>query len=196
MMDFRRAIKGVTWSALVAAVIWSLAGCASNPEQIPVGTARTDVLQALGRPTAQYPHGEVRCPSVKGSEGRRASSPGNPGLINGERLQYSMQPAGRLVYNVDLDANGRLVRAEQALNEALFPQRIIPNCWTRDDVLREYGPPARVEGVHNFQGQVWVWRYLDGITWRLLFIDVDPQGIVRGYSVGDEPLPEPRDPPR
>lgn len=107
-----------------------------------------------------------------------------------------MQPAGRLVYNVDLDASGRLVRAEQALNEALFPQRIIPDCWTREDVLREYGPPARVEAVHNFNGKVWVWRYLYGVTWRLLFIDIDPQGLVRGYSLGDEPLPEPRDPPR
>ncbi len=59
-----------------------------------------------------------------------------------------------------------------------------------DDVLREFGRPARVQGVHNFKGEIWVWRYADGPTWRLLFIDIDPQGTVRGWSAGDEPLPD------
>ena len=158
--------------ALAVALTLVLAGCASNPEKIAPGTARAEVLEALGRPTATYP------------------------LENGERLQYSMQPAGQRVYNVDLDANGRLVRAEQVLNEALFPKRIHPDRWTSQDVLREYGRPARIEAEHNFNGRIWVWRYADGPVWRLLYIDIDPQGVVRSYSVGDEPLPDPRDPPR
>ena len=87
-----------------------------------------------------------------------------------------------------------MARVEQALNEALFGQRIQPNVWTRADVLREYGPPARTMRVHSFHGDVWVWRYLDGPTWRLLFIDIDPEGRVRGYSSGDENLPDPPEP--
>lgn len=166
-----RAVR-TFWAPMLLAVAAILAGCAGNPERIAPGTPRAQVLEALGSPTARYP------------------------LADGERLQYSMQPAGQLVYNVDLDANGRLVRAEQVLSEALFPQRIVPNRWTQDDILREYGRPARIEGVHNFKGRIWVWRYADGPTWRLLFIDVDPQGIVRGYSVGDEPMPEPHEPAR
>lgn len=165
-----------TWRALPALVVaWTLAlaGCASNPEKLPPGMARAEVLQALGRPTATYPIEE-----------------------GGQRLQYSMQPAGQRVYNVDLDANGRLVRAEQVLNEGLFPKRILPDHWTQQDVLREYGQPARIEAVHNFNGRIWVWRYADGPVWRLLYIDIDPQGIVRSYSVGDEPMPDPPDPPR
>ena len=90
-------------------------------------------------------------------------------------------------------AGGRVVRVEQALNEGLFPQRIRPNEWTRDDVLREYGPPARTMGVHNFDGTIWLWRYTDGPTWRLLFIDIDRAGVVRGWSNGDEALPDPPD---
>ncbi|MBY4597709.1 outer membrane protein assembly factor BamE [bacterium BD-1] len=168
MMSAARTF-GATMLLAVAAI---LVGCAANPEKIAAGTPRAQVLEALGSPTARYP------------------------LADGERLQYSMQPAGQLVYNVDFDATGRLVRAEQVLNEGLFPQRIVPNRWTRDEILREYGPPARTEGVHNFKGRIWVWRYADGPVWRLLFIDVDPQGIVRGYSVGDEPMPEPHEPAR
>ena len=72
------------------------------------------------------------------------------------------------------------------IGAGLFGQRIQPNHWTRQDVLREYGPPARIEAVHNFKGQIWVWRYLEGPTWRLLFIDIDPAGVVRGWSTGDE----------
>ena len=172
------------WRALPALVVaWTLAlaGCASQPEKLPPGMPRAEVLQALGQPTAIYPIGDDW---------------GGPAMKGGQRLQYSMQPAGQRVYNVDLDASGRLVRAEQALNEGLFPKRILPDRWTQEDVLREYGRPARIEAVHNFNGRIWVWRYADGPIWRLLFIDIDPQGIVRGYSVGDEPMPDPPDPPR
>ena len=91
--------------------------------------------------------------------------------------------------NVDLDAAGRVVGRYEALTEANFT-RIAADQWTRDDVLREFGRPARVQGVHNFRGEIWVWRYADGPTWRLLFIDIDPQGTVRGWSAGDEPLPD------
>ena len=35
-----------------------------------------------------------------------------------------------------------------------------PAQW-RADVLREYGPPARTMGVHNFDGTIWIWRYAD-----------------------------------
>ena len=86
-----------------------------------------------------------------------------------------------------------MARVEQALSESLFAQRIQPNVWTRPDVLREYGPPARTMGVHNFDGTIWIWRYADGPTWRLLFIDIDRAGVVRGWSNGDEDLPDPPD---
>lgn len=157
-------------AALVLAVAGAwLAGCA-QPSRIAHGTPAAEVLQALGTPTGRYP------------------LPGG-----GERLQYSSQPAGQTVHNVDLDAQGRVTGVEQALSEALYGQRIQPNVWTRADVLREYGPPARTMGVHNFDGTIWIWRYLDGTTWRLLFIDIDRGGLVRGWSNGDEDLPDPPD---
>lgn len=163
----RAALAGVAAALL-------LAGCAlfADPERIAPGTPVAQVLEQLGRPSARYPAAG--------------------GL--GERLQYSYEPGGQRVINLDLDQQGRVARVEQVLDEGLFAQRIEPGRWTRADVLREYGPPARVERVHNFIGDIWVWRYAVGPTWRLLFIDIDPGGVVRGWSTGDEPLPDPPEP--
>ncbi|MDR1968710.1 MAG: hypothetical protein LBQ32_08490 [Burkholderiaceae bacterium] len=161
---FSRALRR-TWLAALALL---LIGCV-QPRNIAPGTSGDEVLRSLGAPTARYPV-----------------------LAGGERLQYSSQPVGQTVYNIDLGPDGRVLRVQQVLDESLFAQRIQPDVWTRADVLREYGPPARTMGVHNFNGVIWVWRYLSGVTWRLLFINVDPAGVVRGWSNGDEDLPEPR----
>jgi hypothetical protein len=161
MRAWRARLSGAALAVLLAACAFV------NPTQIAPGTPRAEVLQALGQPTARYPLPD-----------------------GGERLQYSRQPAGQAVFNVDLDAQGRLRRAEQVLNESLFAERIRPDVWTRADVLREYGPPARVIGVHNFKGDIGVWRYADGPVWRLLYIDIDPTGVVRRWSNGDENLPD------
>ncbi len=158
------------WVAGLAGVL--LAGCAlfADPGRIQPGAPVAEVLAQLGRPSARYPQDA------------------------GERLQYSYQPAGQRVFDIDVDAQGRVTRVEQVLDEPLFAQRIQPDRWTRADVLREYGAPAEIRRVHNFDGEIWLWRYISGVTWRLLFIDVDPAGIVRGWSVGDEYLPDPPDP--
>ena len=167
-----RPLWGGLWRALVLVALGAwLSGCAM-PEKLAAGTPAAEVLRTLGQPTGRYP-------LANGS---------------GERWQYTRQPAGQQVFNVDLDGQGRVRQVEQALNETLFPQRIQPRRWTRDDVLREYGPAAKTMAVHNFDGVIWVWRYADGPVWRLLYIDIDRGGVVQGYSVGDEALPDPPDP--
>ncbi len=157
-------------SGLAMALAGWLGGCAllADPGRVVTGTPAASVVDYLGRPSARFP--------------------ASAGL--GERLQYTYQPAGQRVFNIDLDTQGRVARVEQALSESLFDQRIQPDHWTRADVLREYGPPARIVGVHNFDGDIWVWRYADGPVWRLLHIDIDRAGVVRGWSSGDEPLPD------
>ena len=155
---------------LLLALAAALLQACADPARVAVGTPADEAERSLGAPTGRY---------------RLADG--------GERLQYSAQPSGQRVINIDTDAGGRVARVEQVLSEVLFAQRIKPNVWTREDVLREYGAPARVMAVHNFVGQVWVWRYLYGPTWRLLFIDIDPGGVVRGWSNGDEDLPDPPD---
>ncbi|MCU0958319.1 MAG: hypothetical protein MUF55_13745 [Hydrogenophaga sp.] len=105
-MSLRPALTLVT---LVMAGL--LAGCAAMPERLVTGTPRADIERALGRPTAV----------IDG--------------VAGTRLQYSRQPAGQQVFNVELDAQGRLRQVDQVMDPAWFA-RVEVDRWTREDVLR------------------------------------------------------------
>jgi hypothetical protein len=95
----------------------------------------------------------------------------------GQRLQYTLQPLGRYAFMVDLDASGRVVRSRQVLTEAEF-QRIQPGTWTRDDVEREFGPPAMVDRVASWNGPVMTYRWY-GQSEMFYHVYLDPQGVVR-----------------
>ncbi|MBR6975670.1 MAG: hypothetical protein IKH84_02060 [Ottowia sp.] len=155
---------------VLALALAVLGGCATLDERLPAGAPQEAVLHELGAPTARY-----------------APLDGQPA-----RWQYSSQPFGRSVINVDFDAAGRVLRAEEALNEGLMAQRIRPHEWTQRNVLREYGPPARTLGVANFEGTIWAWRYLNGAMLYELTIDIDTGGIVRGWTSSIVHPPEPR----
>jgi hypothetical protein len=135
-----------------------------DPSRIPPGSSREFALQRLGPPTASYQ------------------------LASGERLQYSRAPAGFEVNNIDLDATGHVVAVTQVLDERLFEQTIRPGDWTEEDVERTYGKPARVSRVGSFDGGIWEWRYKQNNTQRMLYIYVDPRGVVQRYQVADEHL--------
>ena len=83
----RMQSRGVTTPArtmrtvLGALLLASLVGCASDPSRLPMGATRGEVLERLGQPTGQY--------WVESRENKA------------ERLQYSSQPAGQTVFNVD-----------------------------------------------------------------------------------------------
>ena len=150
-------------AAAALALGLALAGCVSEPTRLPAGVSRAEALQCLGAPSADYalPAG-------------------------GERLQYSRQPSGFEVSNVDLDPSGRVVSVRQELNENLFGATIRPDVWRAADVLRTYGRPAEITRVTSFDGTVWSWHYLMLNSPRLLYIYLDPQGVVRRYHVGDD----------
>lgn len=132
-----------------------LQACASAPQFLELGTERAAVEQRLGTPTQVHP------------------------LPNGTRLQYSGQPMGPVVYNVDLDASGVVTRVTQALVPEHFLQAIQVGASTEADVFRELGRPALVERVARFTGDIWTYRYQDfGNSW-LLHVHLDPQRVVR-----------------
>jgi hypothetical protein len=144
----------------LAAALW---GCAGEPMRLPLGTTKAEALQKLGQPTGVYalPNG-------------------------GERLQYSRAPAGFEVNNVDLDATGKVVSIRQELYEGLFGSTIQPGVWHEADVLRTYGRPFEIGRVMSFDGGVWTWRYKAQNARRLLYIYVNPQGVVDHFGVGDD----------
>ena len=135
-----------------------------DPSRLPLGSTREFTLGYLGQPTASYR------------------------LESGERLQYSRAPSGYEVSNVDLDTSGHVIAVTQVLDERRFAATIQPGVWTEEDVERTYGKPARVSRVASFDGGIWEWRYKQNNNPRMLFIYVDPRGVVQRYQVGDEPV--------
>ncbi|SDD77316.1 hypothetical protein SAMN05444679_113169 [Variovorax sp. CF079] len=153
------------WPAALLVAVLGLAGCAGEPTRIAPGTLKADALQQLGAPTAAYP--------LSGG---------------GERLQYSRAPAGFEVNNVDLDASGRVVSIRQELDDRLFDRTIQPGVgvWREADVLRIYGRPFEITRVSSYDGVIWSWRYKMMNAPRLLYIYVDPAGVVQRYHTGDD----------
>lgn len=137
------------------------AGCAA-PERIAPGTPRAQVLADLGTPTLT-----VALPGA------------------GERLLYSRQPAGQQVYHVDLDAQQRVVRVQQVLTLEQF-QALRLGQDTREDVRQRFGPPAVVERVARFDGDIWTYRILDQSEPRQAHVHIDPAGVVRRVLFTDE----------
>lgn len=154
-----------TWSSLSAALLCalSLAGCSLMPMRLEPGTPRAEVERRLGAPTAVL------------------------ALAGGMRLQYSSQPAGQEVFNVDLDADGRVRRVEQVMDAGWLQQHIEVDRWTREDALRALGRPALVERVMSFDGDVWTYRYLEATRPRQVHLHIDRGGVVRKLAFTDEP---------
>ena len=151
------------WPLWTATLV--LAGCAGVPQWEKPGAPRADVIKRLGPPSAEY------------------------ALPSGERLQYSQEPAGTQVYNLDFDAGGRLLSVDQVLEFEKF-NRIVPDQWSAADVERMFGKPAQIERVMSFQGDIWTYRYQDFSGYRRLHIFLDASGRVRKWLTTDEPLPD------
>ena len=156
MMKFR-------WTFLIAALL--VAGCAVpyGSADVAPGTPREQVIARMGQPTRVVP------------------------LPNGgQRLQYSLQPAGQYAWMVDLDASGRATGSRQVLNEFDF-NRIAPGQWTGADVEQEFGPPARVDRVASWNGPVLTYRWKDVQNADMFYwVYLDPQGVVRRAHPGME----------
>jgi hypothetical protein len=114
-------------------------------------------------------------------------------LANGERLQYSLQPYGRYMWIVDLDASGKVVQAGQMLTEANF-NRLQQGRWTREDVERDFGPPAWTDRVASWNGTVMTYRWKDAANADMFyFIYLDPNSVVQRSHPGIEWVNAPND---
>ncbi len=141
-------------AALLMSIV--LGGCAATAVQ--PGMSRDDVLSRMGQPSQVLP------------------------LDAGTRLQYSYQPAGQQVFNVDLDARGRVVQFRQMLVEQEF-QRITLGQWTRADVERSFGPPAFVEHAAHWPGDILTYRWSNGQD-MFYWVYLDAQNVVRRAEPG------------
>ncbi|MES2185665.1 MAG: hypothetical protein V4505_14020 [Pseudomonadota bacterium] len=157
---YATASAGAVAAALAVAL---LAGCAS-PAREPANSTPDAAIARLGKPTGEYP------------------------LPNGgRRLQYSEMPGGSHVWNMDYDAGGKLLSVDDGLRYANF-DRILLGQWKADDVLHMLGKPQRVDRVYSFNGPVWTYRFNDMNNFRLIYIHIDPAGVVQRILYADELL--------
>mgnify|MGYP001252693920 FL=1 len=159
----------MTKVAAALALALCLSACAVPEWQKP-GTPLADIEHAMGRPTLTEP------------------LPGG-----GQRLLYSRQPAGQQVYHMDFDAGGHLTHITQVLTLANF-QALRNGVDTQDSVRRMFGPPALVERVARFDGDIWTYRILDNGEPRQAHVHIDPSGAVRRVMFTDERMRD-LDPP-
>ena len=143
--------------AAVASLL--LAGCAVT--SVKPGMTQGEVIAGYGKPTAIVP------------------------ISTGTRLQYSRQPLGQSVVMVDLDASGRVVSAEEVMTPTAF-SKIELGKWTRSDVERAFGPPAIVDGVASWRGDIMTYRWRDAITDMFFFVYLDPANVVQRTGQGME----------
>ena len=150
-------ILPILFSAALAGLL--LAGCAVTA--VKPGMTREEVIEAYGKPSAIVP------------------------LSAGTRLQYSRQPLGQSVVMVDLDASGSVVSAKEVMTAAEF-SRIEVGKWTRSDTEREFGPPAIVDGVASWRGDIMSYRWRDAVTDMFFFVYLDAANVVQRTGQGME----------
>jgi hypothetical protein len=124
-------------------VVLASLGCAVKP-----GMTREEVIATLGRPTAELERNGVR------------------------RLQYSRQPMGQSVVMVDLAPDGRVQQSREVMNLAEFSAIDVSGNSTRDDILWAFGPPARIDRVASWPGDIWSYRWRESQDmWFWVYFD-------------------------
>jgi hypothetical protein len=152
-----------TKNLLPAVALALVTGC-TTPGSLKPGTTLDEARAALGRPTASYP-----LPT------------------GGTRLQYSRQPFDQIVWNADFDGQQRLVQVQQMMSDDAFA-RVQSGKDTRNEVLRDFGPPADTFDYKLRDESAWMYRYFTvGGFKAAMFIYFDPAGIVKRTETGLDP---------
>ena len=140
------------------AAVLLMAGCAFTP--VP-GMSRAEAEASYGTPTRVV------------------------AVASGTRLQYSRQPAGQSVVMVDLDAADKVIAVREVMKLQEF-LKIEPGKWTREDVEREFGPPARVDRVASWSGDIMNYRWRDGLQDMYFWVYLDAGNLVQRIGQGME----------
>lgn len=146
--------------ATTAVTLALVTACATTGGSVQPGMARDEVVARMGHPTRTLPLG------------------------TGTRLLYSRQPAGQQVFQVDLDATGRVVQVRQMLVAEEFAQITIDQ-WTRSDVERSFGPPASIDHTAHWPGDIMTYRWYAGQD-MFYWVYLDQNNVVRRAEPGVE----------
>lgn len=153
-----------SWSMLLFALfLTQISGCSSawfSPDKL-VGLDEAAVIVEWGKPTAK-----ITMPD------------------GGIRLQYSGQPWGRYVWNVDITPNGEVYEVRQVLQLKYFNTIPVNGLWRSEDVLREFGPPAFIDHTASWHGDIWNYRWVENTKHMFFYIYFDDNGAVKRAHQG------------
>ena len=141
------------------AALLAMAGCALAPVQ--PGMSSSQVVDSYGKPTRVV------------------------ATVLGTRLQYSSQPAGQSAVMVDLDAAGKVIAVREVMTLQEF-SKIQIDKWTREDIEREFGLPARVDTVASWSGDIMNYRWRDSLHDMYFWVYLDANQVVRRTGQGME----------
>jgi len=142
-----------------------LCGCAT-PLAIVPGATEPEIRARFGAPTAVY--------DLDGGAAR-------------ERLEYATGPYAQKTYMVDLDADGRALRAWQALTETRFAGIRIGED-TQQSIRREFGTPHMLRRYALSGLTAWEYPYKEASVWNsVMSVYFDAAGIVRRTESGPDP---------
>jgi hypothetical protein len=153
--------------ALVLVLTLALSACA-GPWNVQPGQTQAEVQSLYGPPTGRY------------------ALPGG-----GTRLEYATGPFGRHTWMFDIGTDGRVVAANQVLNERSFlvlAERIgaEPGGLPAAEVLATIGRPGERRRVGWTGGETWSWRYpTNDCLW--FQVSVTPQGQATSAGYGIDP---------
>lgn len=163
-----RARLGLGIATILVAV--ALAGCAGpGLNRLEPGLDEAAVVARWGMPTGRY------------------------ALPEGTRLEYATGPYGQETWMVDLDRDGRVVRARQVLEYMALQgvQAELPG-MDRAQLLRTLGRPGEVRSGGRQGGQVWSWR-IDSPFCLWFQVGVGDDGRVTDAVFSPDPLCDARD---
>ncbi len=159
------------WAGVTALAL--LSACAGYaPGDWPPGTPRSEVVQAIGQPTAE--------------RGPASDSP--PGTV--QRLEYARGPMGRHTFMLDFDAQQRLLAITQVLTPTHF-DRVRPG-MTQQELLDLLGRPSDVRRLPRQHQKVWSYRYANAFClWYEVSLSEDSAKVVE-TGEGSDPACEKR----
>ena len=102
-----------------------------------------------------------------------------------QRVEFAQGPYGKTTFMVDLDAQQRITRTEQVLDEPHF-ERVRAGMSQRE-VLTTLGRPGRVWAVRYHDQTVWSYRYESPFC-KMFSVGLTPDGVVEDTSYGPDPL--------
>lgn len=147
---------------LALSALLGLAGCATCGLDPQVAQTTDSVRAQLGEPTETWPHSD-----------------------GSQRWTYWWGAYGRQTCMADFDAQGRMQKVENVLDEAHFLQ-VRPG-MTQAQLRELLGPPSWIWHVQYHDQTVWSYRYVNPFC-DVFHVGLTPAGIVEDSAHGLDPI--------